>query len=419
MSADDRRRVLVSSFQCKAGGASEGYSAYKWVEEIAKYHDVTLLTVDQTPVPEGVELVRPAERFSSANKLLRRLNGEIKLDYYRFDRASKKSMRDRINGFDLVHHVAPIAPRYPNSVGVMGKKFVLGPIGGCQRVPPGFRKDVEAHEETFFKLRLLDRLRLDHDPFLRKTYQSADRIILVGRFMLDVIPQEFHDKCDFMLETGINASEFGMLEKPDSNEGETLNLLYVGRVVPYKGLIYLLRALAALDERERKGIRLSVIGDRGEGAYERECRERVAASGLEPVVQFLGFRKKAEIVAYYQKSDLFVFPSLAETSGNVILEAMAVGCPAMVAACGGPADIVTDASGFLIEPRDPEQFVADMARVIRGLIGRRESLAEKRRESRALIERKFDWSRKGEVMRDWYREVLAAPPAQAPITHTI
>lgn len=404
-----RNRVLVSSFHCQSNGKSEAYVGYKWLELISKFHDVTLLTANETVVPDGVTLVRPSEFFSFKNKSLRRINGEIMLDYFRFNWASRRKLAPRIGDYDLVHHVVPIAPRYPSSVGVLGKRFILGPIGGGLRVPPSFRQDVEGKEEWFLKLRLLDRLRLDFDPFLRKTYHAADRIVLVGRFMLKLIPKEFHEKCRFMIETGIDAASYRPFERPDGNDGNVLNLLYVGRVVPYKGLIYVLRALAGLLPDVKRAVRLWVIGDRDQGAYENACKQLVITSGLASVVEFLGLKNKEEIVNWYQKADLFVFPSLAETSGNVLLEAMAVGCPALVANCGGPGEIVTEDSGYLIEPKDPDYLIEEMTRIIRSLIGHRDRLAGMRREARKVIEQKFDWSRKGLVMEEWYREVIEGP----------
>ena len=98
-----------------------------------------------------------------------------------------------------------------------------------------------------------------------------------------------------------------------------IKLLYVGRVVPYKGLIYCLKAVARLSAALRSRFELVVIGDRGEGGYERACKNFVGAMGLGSMVTFLGYRPKAEIVRFYDECDLFVFPSLAETSGNVVL----------------------------------------------------------------------------------------------------
>jgi hypothetical protein len=218
MSRVGNLKVLVSAFQCKSDGVSESYSSFKWVEQIARYHQTTLLTVDSPTVPANVTLCRPSGRFKFANSIARQLNGEVKLDYFWFNRRSYRLFARRIQEFDLVHHVAPIAPRYPNKLGRIGRRFILGPIGGCQRVPLAFRKEVESTEPLYFRLRFFDRLRLRCDLALRSTFDAADCILLVGRYMLPIIPRCYHHKCEFMLETGITSGEFQSSPLPNSEE---------------------------------------------------------------------------------------------------------------------------------------------------------------------------------------------------------
>lgn len=397
--------VLMSSFQCRADGKSEGYSAYCLMEQVSRFSDLTLLTVDETSVPAAVEYVKPSNRFNFGRGILNRINGEFKLDYFWFDYQSRRRFSDGIDQFDLVHHVAPIAPRYPCSLGTIAKKFIIGPVGGCQRVPEAFRAEVEGGEPFYFKFRSLDQMRLQYDPVLRGTFDAADLVILVGRFMYDIIPEQYHGKCKVMLETGIVADAFS--PTPNVSKGEFIELLYVGRVVPYKGLIYFLQALARLPKAVRERFRLRVVGDSGEGGYEQECKDFVASRGLSDAVKFLGLKKKEEVLNLYGECDLFAFPSLAETSGNVVLEAMAVGRPALVANCGGPSEIVDESGGYLVDPKAPDSFVDGLKDVLLRVVQHPDELMEKGRGARRIIEEKFDWKRKGEVLRKWYDEVIS------------
>lgn len=281
-------------------------------------NNVTLLTASQADVPEEIEVICPSNQWFPKNRFLSRLNGEVFLDYFYFDWSSKRAVSNRIRNFDLVHYVGPMAPRYPCSVGVAGKRFIIGPLGGGLRVPESFRREVEGKEELFYKLKGMDRLRLRYDPWLRATFKSADMIVLNGKFMLDLLPEEFHGKCRFMLETGVDAAAFSVKEGGARSTIAPLELLYVGRLVPYKGLIYILKALGRMDPRDREMVKFSIIGDRGEDGYESECRNYVAEGGLDRVVSFLGRMPKHEIQAHYRSCDLFVFPSLSEAGGNVV-----------------------------------------------------------------------------------------------------
>jgi glycosyltransferase involved in cell wall biosynthesis len=402
------RRVLVSSFTCKADGKSETYSGYKWLEQIARYCDTTLVTADDNAISDKWQRIQTSRKFRFKNKFIRRLNGEVHFDYFWFNYQTRCRLKRSIAEYDLVHHVVPIAPRYPNSIGCLAQKFILGPIGGGLRVPERFRREVEGNEEWFYKLRALDRTRLDYDPFLRSTYNAADLILLVGSYMFDLIPQRYHSKCRVILETGIDAHCIKYEPRATASSDVPIKLLYVGRIVPYKGLIYLLRALSQLPEEARSSFKLTVVGDGGGGGYEKQCKDFVAHKHLQRLVSFVGFKTKAEIAAFYQECDLFVFPSLAETSGNVVIEAMAMGRPVIAMNCGGPAEVVSSSGGFLLEPKNPEFFIETMKETFLVISRNRSQLAAKGIGARKIIEERFDWERKGDALQKIYDEVLQA-----------
>jgi len=256
-------KVVVTSFTCKAGGKSETYVGYKWLEQIARFCDTTLLTADDEAISDQWQRVQTWRQTRFKNKLIRRLNGEMHFDYFGFNYQNKRQFKRTIAEYDLVHHVVPVAPRYPNSLGCLAKKFILGPVGGGLRAPESFRSEVEGHEEWYYKLRMLDRARFDFDPFLRGTYKAADLILLVGSYMYDLLPERYHHKCKVMLEVGVDAYEYKATRPLSANNSEPLKLLYAGRVVPYKGLIYALRALDRLPAQAKSKIQFTVIGDQG------------------------------------------------------------------------------------------------------------------------------------------------------------
>lgn len=409
-----RYRVLVSSFQCQSSGTSESYVGYNWLEQIARFNDVTLLTADTTSLPDGVLHMIPAKRFVLPTKFLRNLNGEVKLDYFWFNSRSMMKFRRSIGEYDLVHHVAPIAPRYPCGLGSVAKKFILGPVGGGLRVPTAYRMEVEKSEEFYFNLRKLDRLRLKYDPFLRKTFAAASRILIVGKYMFDILPEEYHAKCLPLLETGIDADSIDYSPLIGlSRVGRIINFLYVGRVVPYKGLIYALRAIARLPHAAKAAIRFHVVGDCAGSGYETLCRRFMVEHDLTQTVILHGPKSRSELHVFYEECDLFLFPSLAETSGNVVLEAMSKGRPVLAFNCGGPPEIVSSESGYLVEPGTPEQAVETIKNIIVDIIAKPEQLVQKGANARRVIEEKFVWKKKGEFLNNLYEEVLMEKPASA------
>ena len=399
-------KVLVSSFTCKANGKSETYVGYKWLEQIARFCDTTLVTTDDEAVSDQWKKVQTWRQRKFKNKLLRRINGEVSFDYFSFNRRNKREFKRTIAEYDLVHHVVPVAPRYPNALGCMARKFILGPTGGGLRAPESFRHEVEGHEEWFYKLRMLDRARFDWDPFLRRTYNAADLILLVGSYMYDLLPERYHHKCKVMLEVGVEANEYKATRTLSADNRQPLKLLYAGRIVPYKGLIYALRALERLPAEAKSKIEFTVIGDRGESGYEQTCKDFVKTRGLEKIVTFLPFKPKHEVLAHYDASDMFVFPSLAEAGGTVVLETMAMSRPILAVRRGGPAESVAPEAGFLIDPRDPEYLVEQIKETLLQVLANRSLIVEKGAGARKTVEERFDWSKKGEALMAIYEQVL-------------
>lgn len=401
-----RPKVMVTSFTCKANGKSETYVGYKWLEQIARFCDTTLITADDEAISPNWKKIQTWRQVRHTNKLIRRLNGEVPLDYFRFNHQNGRQFKHSIAEYDLVHHVVPVAPRYPNALGCMAKKFILGPTGGGLKVPDSFRKEVEGHEEWFLKLRMFDRARFDWDPFLRRTYNAADLILLVGSYMYDLLPERYHHKCKVMLEVGVEVNEYKSTRPLSADNRQPLKLLYAGRIVPYKGLIYALRALERLPAEAKSKIEFTVIGDRGETGYEQACKDFVKSHGLEKIVTFLPFKPKHEILAYYDASDMFVFPSLAEAGGTVVLETMAMSRPILAVRRGGPAETVPPEAGFLIDPRNPEYLVEQMKETFLQVLADRELIVAKGAGARKVVEERFDWKKKGEALMAIYEQVL-------------
>lgn len=141
-------------------------------------------------------------------------------------------------------------------------------------------------------------------------------------------------------------------------EPAELRLLTVGRLIESKGIHHLIRALAGLPPT-RRPVRLTIVGS---GPEENELKELVKRLKLERV-RFAGFVDQAELPAYYAESDVFVFPTLDDTFGLVLLEAAASGL-ALIASnkAGGTQDFIEDNKvGFVFDPRDEGALARQIA----------------------------------------------------------
>ncbi|MFP4458370.1 MAG: glycosyltransferase family 4 protein [Candidatus Zixiibacteriota bacterium] len=139
-------------------------------------------------------------------------------------------------------------------------------------------------------------------------------------------------------------------------EKKPYRLLFVGRLVPRKGVRYLIEAMASL--LEEIDVELTIIGD---GVLFDELSDLAETLKVNDKVEFFGFVSHEEKLKTYYNSDLFVLPACfddnndTEGLGMVLVEALSYGCPVIASKVGGIVDIVKDGkTGLLFEEKSPE-----------------------------------------------------------------
>jgi glycosyltransferase involved in cell wall biosynthesis len=134
--------------------------------------------------------------------------------------------------------------------------------------------------------------------------------------------------------------------------------VYVGRLWAGKGLTYLLEAFGGLQARDVGEVSLLIVGD---GSDEGDLRDRVRAQGLRNVI-FSGFQGEDVLPRLYAASDVFVFPTLGDPFGMVVLEAMACGLPVVATTAAGEISerVVEGVNGFLVAPASSDQLLERM-----------------------------------------------------------
>ena len=134
--------------------------------------------------------------------------------------------------------------------------------------------------------------------------------------------------------------------------------LYVGRMIPEKGVGVLLEAYARLDSRIREETGLVLVGD---GPCRAQYEQQAAKLGSGKVL-FAGFQQREELAQYYALADSLVFPTFSDPWGLVVNEAMACGLPVIVSdVAGATADLVEDGwNGLVVAARDLDGLVSAM-----------------------------------------------------------
>jgi glycosyltransferase involved in cell wall biosynthesis len=148
-------------------------------------------------------------------------------------------------------------------------------------------------------------------------------------------------------------------------------LLHVGRLAEEKNVQLALRAFKAL-RAELPQARMVVVGD---GPQRAKLERRY------PDVHFVGMQHGETLARYYASADLFLFPSLSDTFGNVVPEALASGLPVVAFDAGAAAELVRDSgAGLVVAPDSPQDFISATCT----LASRHQYLALMRKRARAV-----------------------------------
>jgi glycosyltransferase involved in cell wall biosynthesis len=176
-------------------------------------------------------------------------------------------------------------------------------------------------------------------------------------------------------------------------------LLFVGRVAHEKNIGFLLRAVVHV-KHTRPDILFVVAG---EGPALEGLRKEAQALGLQDNIQFLGYLdRNTELNDCYRAADIFVFSSLTETQGLVLLEAMAQGVPVVAIAEMGTKSILVEGKGALIAPQEEHAFSKRVSELLA-------DPDKKRMLGEAACEYAREWSAPSMAgrMEAFYQQVLA------------
>ena len=160
-------------------------------------------------------------------------------------------------------------------------------------------------------------------------------------------------------------------------------ILFASRLVWEKNLDTLFRVYDLIVEK-KIACNIIVAGD---GAAMKACQSRMKEA------VFVGKADHTALSVLYASSTVFLFPSVSETYGNVVIEAMASGLPCVIADGGGSKDFITQGqNGFKCEPCNAADYVAKIERLLQD-----KELREKFREEGLRYSRELDWHRLAQV----------------------
>ena len=439
-------KVLLMAYECSPYRGSEWAVGWGRLLEAARVVETHVVTSEENfkalekakaegLIPEGVRFYTP-----EPDAKLREMEKKPALfayNYAAYNHWQKlaiglvRELHER-ETFDVVHQVNVCTFREPGYAWELGVPFLWGPVGGTQNFPVRFLSilsPVEAFKE--FARGVSNWLSLRTKSRVRMAAKAASVIVGANSTNQRDYERAFGRKVERLLETGLrevkepDRARF-VARVEDARAGRAarpLRLLWSGELQSRKALPILLRALARL---QTVSFELKVLGD---GPMRERWVEEARALGLRVVeratagekqvlseqdnqkdesndgsVEFLGRLPFVEAVAAMREAELFCFTSLRDTSGNVVLEALAAGVPVICFDHQGAGDMVSDESGVKLRVSSPKVAVEEWARTIRELAGDPARLLQLSEGTTAQA-REFLWEKNGEWIYSVYRKL--------------
>ncbi len=327
---------------------------------------------------------------------------------------------------DLIHQPICVSPRTPSLIYGMGVPVVMGPMNGGMTYPPGFRH----MESRFVRLSVrLGRLLSDFLNALIPGKRLADILLVANQRTRNALPAGTRGQVIELVENGVDVSLWkpklfnpSLVKQSPTPESAVTRFVFMGRLVDWKGVDLLLRALKKV--LEQTPARLEIIGEGPDRLALEQLAQDLGIMGhtthnspsnfelddralpdYPESVQFLGWLSQAECAQRLQYADALVLPSLFECGGAVVLEAMTVGLPVIATSWGGPIDYINEQSGMLIAPTSQDGFIEDLATAMVKLAKSPALRKEMGQAGRQQVLERFDWEKKIDDILQVYAEV--------------
>lgn len=411
-----RLKVLISAYACEPGEGSEPGVGWSSAVEMARYHDIWVIT-------------RANNRPRIEAELTRNPQPEIHFVYWdlpRWARFWKRGSRGshlyyyiwqlRILGvaralhaevkFDLIHHVTFVRYSAPSFLCFLDVPLIWGPVGGAESAPRSFWWTRGWWSVLYEGSRELARWVGEHGPFVRATArrsalalatteESAARLRALGSKRIEIWP-----------EIALLESEFKKFVGSRGKPKDDIRFVSITRLIHWKGCDISLRAFA---QAKIAGAEYWLIGD---GRDRRRLEQLASALGVAERVRFLGNVPRQEVLSHLRECDVMLHPSLHDSGGWAAVEAMGAGLPVICLDLGGPATQVTAESGFKIAARDPDQASRDIAAAMIELARDKELRCRLSNGARERVRQEFCWSSRAKRLDIIYQQVLAGKSEQ-------
>lgn len=289
--------------------------------------------------------------------------------------------------FDVIHHVTMGDYRIPGEMyKAKSARTILGPVGGAQTTP----KSLKIYEKNKIAshIRKLVNISCSINPFYKKKIKAFTDVILSnGETYQQIVKIRGTERTFQIVELGLS-DEYKNIQL--HNKNGKFNILYAGRFIDKKGIIFLIEAISML--KGKIDFQLNLCGG---GPLLNKILQLIKYYQLNDCVKICGEKPYNEMLVYYKEADIFVMPSLRETGGTVLIEAMAFGLPIVAFDTSFCSQLKEKNCGIFIETNQNLDAVKkDFVNAIINLYQNKELIKELGNNGYFYVNNELTWSEK-------------------------
>ena len=406
-------KILINAYACSPGMGSEPGMAWNWVSNLAKFCELHIITEGE--FREKIETVVPTLEqggnmhfyYNPVSEKIRKMcwnQGDWRFyKYYRewqwktYLLAKDICSKEQI---DILHQLNMIGFREPGYLWQLSKEngvpFVWGPVDAKDKFPVAYLDGAGLKTKLFMRLKnFLTGIQLRYSKRVLLAARQSSVIFSASSNSQRSFKKYMNIDSPLLNETGCYVQDHPIVDKTDK---ETFDVLWVGKMDFRKQLALALQTVA---KSENNKLRLHIMGGGDAESYQSLAK----SYGIADKCIWHGAVSHDEVQDIMQKSDIFLFTSVAEGTPHVVLEAISNNLPVVCFDTCGQGDAVNDKVGRKIPLSSPCQSVSDFAKLLNELEDNR-SLLKQLSENCKERQQELSWEEKAKTMMEWYEKIL-------------
>jgi glycosyltransferase involved in cell wall biosynthesis len=245
--------------------------------------------------------------------------------------------------------------------------------------------------DNSFRGRIANYLMKHLSQLEKETAEKASLIVTISNYSKEMILKHYGIEASkiTIVPNGVDPEKFKPIKNSENIRrqfglGNGLNVLFVGSLIPRKGVIYLVNAAKVIVDSQ-PNTKFIIVGD---GPLKYELKDSVKAVNLSKNFKFMGSIKEEQLTALYNCADVFVLPSIQEGQGIVTLEAQSSAKPVVAFDIGGVKEAVRNGeTGLLVEAGNTDALAEGLLKILTDAQLR----AKMGANGRQFIMRNFTW----------------------------